>query len=136
MSDGERHRNCLNITLDDSYTEILSQSNIFEVVIGTSNSDSMAGESSNSGSEGAISTYTIGIDKTVEHVMRMVPEFNGGINEKFKLFINACELVLVANQNIMLKKILTKLKGQAYEVIKYEKISNWYMLKALLKKYI
>jgi len=33
----------------------------------------------------------------------------------------------------MLRIILTKLKGQAYEVIKYEKINSWDMLKTLLK---
>ncbi|KAL4126988.1 hypothetical protein QTP88_011186 [Uroleucon formosanum] len=39
----------------------------------------------------------------------------------------------VANRDIMLRTILTRIRGQAYEVIKYEEITSWEMLKTLLK---
>ncbi|KAL4135468.1 hypothetical protein QTP88_007074 [Uroleucon formosanum] len=84
-----------------------------------------------------MSAYPIGFDKTVEHVTRMVPEFSGGIDEKLIFFINACELVAeitpTANKDIILRTILTRIRGQAYEVIRYEEITSWEMLKTLLK---
>lgn len=136
MSDSPVKRSSLNITLEDSPTKVeLSESQVFDIVVGTPKSKKMLGDSSNT--DTTISAYSIGFDKTMEHVARMVPEFNGGINEKLIFFINACELIAeitpVANKDIMLKAILTKIKGQAYEVIKYEEITSWEMLKTLLK---
>ncbi|KAL4085059.1 hypothetical protein QTP88_027897 [Uroleucon formosanum] len=101
----------------------------------------MLGDNSNAGTtlstDTTISAYSIGFDKTVEHVTRMVPEFSGGIDEKLIFFINACELVAeitpVANRDIMLRTILTRIRGLAYEVIRYEEITSWEMLKTLLK---
>lgn len=139
MSENTKRRNSLNITLDDSYNSIvdLSESYIFGVVVGSGETEKMSGENSNNGSEGSSLTYTVSIDKTVEHVMRIVPEFSGGLNEKLEFFINACELVVditpIANVDIMLRTILTKLKGQAYEVIRYEQINGWVTLKQILK---
>lgn len=138
MSDSGKRRGSLNITLDDSYISVdLSDSHIFGVIVGE-NENSMTGENSNNGSEGtSITTHTVSIDKTVEHVIRLVPEFSGGIDEKLVFFINACELVIditpVANHDIMLRTIINRIKGLAYEVVKYEKITNWETLKTLLK---
>ncbi|KAF0729379.1 protein DDB G0276689-like [Aphis craccivora] len=85
-----RHRNSLNVTLDDSFEIDLSESQIFEVVLGSP-------------------------------ISMTVPEFSGGIDEKLVFFINACELVLditpVANQDIMLRTILNRIKGLAYEAV-------------------
>ncbi|KAL4127125.1 hypothetical protein QTP88_011323 [Uroleucon formosanum] len=114
---------------------------VFDIVVGTPKSEKMLGDNSNAGTtlstDTTISTYSIGFDKTVEHVTRMVPEFSGGIDEKLIFFINACELVAeitpVANRDIMLRTILTRIRGQAYEVIRYEEITSWEMLKTLLK---
>ncbi|CAI6356301.1 unnamed protein product [Macrosiphum euphorbiae] len=137
MSDSPTKRSSLNITLDDSFEiDDLSKSHIFSVVFGSP--VSMTGGNSNSGSDATNTTnYAVSIDKTVEHVIRMVPEFSGGIDEKLVFFINACELVVditpVANQDIMLRTILNRIKGLAYEVIKYENITSWDMLKTLLK---
>ncbi|KAL4127130.1 hypothetical protein QTP88_011328 [Uroleucon formosanum] len=39
----------------------------------------------------------------------------------------------VANRDIMLRTILTRIRGQAYEVIRYEEITSCEMLKTLLK---
>jgi len=142
MSDSPKKRSSLNITLDDSLTEEdLSKSQVFDIVVGTPKDKKMTGDNSNAGTilstDTTISAYSIGFDKTVEHVTRMVPEFNGGIDEKLIFFLNACELVAeitpVANQDIMLRTILTKIRGQAYEVIRYEEITSWGMLKTLLK---
>ncbi|KAL4085150.1 hypothetical protein QTP88_027442 [Uroleucon formosanum] len=142
MSDSPRKRSSLNISLDDSPTKVeLSKSQVFDIVVGTPKSEKMLGDNSNAGTtlstDTTISAYSIGFDKTVEHVTRMVPEFSGGIDEKLIFFINACELVAeitpVANRDIMLRTILTRIKGQAYEVIRYEEITSWEMLKSLLK---
>lgn len=142
MSDSPKKRSSLNITLDDSPIKVeLSKSQVFEIVVGTPTSEKMMGDNSNAGTtlstDTTISAYSIGFDKTVEHVTRMVPEFSGGIDEKLIFFINACELVAeitpIANKDIMLRSILTKIKGQAYEVISYEEITSWEMLKTLLK---
>ncbi|KAL4125776.1 hypothetical protein QTP88_010016 [Uroleucon formosanum] len=142
MSDSPRKRSSLNISLDDSPTKVeLSKSQVFDIVVGTPKSEKMLGDNSNAGTtlstDTTISAYSIGFDKTVEHVTRMVPEFSGGIDEKLIFFINACELVAeitpVANRGIMLRTILTRIKGQAYEVIRYEEITSWEMLKTLLK---
>ncbi|XP_060874695.1 LOW QUALITY PROTEIN: protein bowel-like [Metopolophium dirhodum] len=96
-----------------------------------------SGTNSNSSNDTSTTNYTVTIDKTVELVIRLVPEFSGGTDEKLIFFINACELVVditpVANQDIMLRTILNRIKGLAYEVIKYEKITSWDMLKTLLK---
>jgi hypothetical protein len=138
MSDSKKRRNSLNITLDDSYISVdLSDSHIFGVIVGE-NENSMTGENSNNGSEGtSVTTHNVSIDKTVEHVIRLVPEFSGGIDEKLVFFINACELVIditpVANQDIMLRTIINRIKGLAYEVVKYEKITSWETLKTLLR---
>jgi hypothetical protein len=131
-----RHRNSLNVTLDDSFEIDLSESQIFEVVLGSP--VSMTGTNSSASNDNtSVAGYTVTIDKTVEHVIRLVPEFSGGIDEKLVFFINACELVVditpVANQDIMLRTILNRIKGLAYEVIKYENITSWDMLKTLLK---
>ncbi|CAI6347994.1 unnamed protein product [Macrosiphum euphorbiae] len=130
-----RHRNSLNVTLDDSFEIDFSESHIFEVVLGSP--VSMTGTNSNASSDNTSVNHTVTIDKTVEHVIRLVPEFSGGIDEKLVFFINACELVVditpVANQDIMLRTILNRIKGLAYEVIKYENITSWDMLKTLLK---
>ncbi|KAL4127100.1 hypothetical protein QTP88_011298 [Uroleucon formosanum] len=142
MSDSPRKRSSLNISLDDSPTKVeLSKSQVFDIVVGTPKSEKMLGDNSNAGTtlstDTTISAYSIGFDKTVEHVTRMVPEFSGGIDEKLIFFINACELVAeitpVANRDIMLRTILTRIRGQAYEVIRYEEITSWEMLKTLLK---
>ncbi|KAL4127031.1 hypothetical protein QTP88_011229 [Uroleucon formosanum] len=142
MSDSPKKRSSLNISLDDSPTKVeLSKSQVFDIVVGTPKSEKMLGDNSNAGTtlstDTTISTYSIGFDKTVEHVTRMVPEFSGGIDEKLIFFINACELVAeitpVANRDIMLRTILTRIRGQAYEVIRYEEITSWEMLKTLLK---
>lgn len=141
MSESPKKRSSLNITLDDSPTKVeLSKSQVFDIVVGTPKIK-MTGDTSNAGTtlstDTTISAYSIGFDKTVEHVTRMVPEFSGGIDEKLIFFLNACELVVeitpVANQDIMLRTILNRIKGQAYEVIKYEEITSWGMLKNLLK---
>ncbi|CAI6375262.1 unnamed protein product [Macrosiphum euphorbiae] len=130
-----RHRNSLNVTLDDSFEIDFSESHIFEVVLGSP--VSMTGTNSNASSDNTSVNHIVTIDKTVEHVIRLVPEFSGGIDEKLVFFINACELVIditpVANQDIMLRTILNRIKGLAYEVIKYENITSWAMLKTLLK---
>lgn len=137
MSDSPTKRSSLNVTLDDSFEINLSESHILGVVLGSP--VSMTGGNSNSSGSDATNTtnYAVSIDKTVEHVIRMVPEFSGGIDEKLVFFINACELVIditpVANQDIMLRTILNRIKGFAYEVIKYENITSWDMLKTLLK---
>ncbi|KAL4126302.1 hypothetical protein QTP88_010524 [Uroleucon formosanum] len=118
-----------------------SENIVFDIVVGTPKSEKMLGDNSNAGTtlstDTTISAYSIGFDKTVEHVTRMVPEFSGGIDEKLIFFINACELVAeitpVANRDIMLRTILTRIRGQAYEVIRYEEITSWEMLKTLLK---
>ncbi|KAL4083068.1 hypothetical protein QTP88_028398 [Uroleucon formosanum] len=142
MSDSPKKRSSLNISLDDSPTKVeLSKSQVFDIVVGTPKSEKMLGDNSNAGTtlstDTTISAYSIGFDKTVEHVTRMVPEFSGGIDEKLIFFINACELVAeitpVANRDIMLRTILTRIRGQAYEVIRYEEITSWEMLKTLLK---
>ncbi|KAL4085164.1 hypothetical protein QTP88_027456 [Uroleucon formosanum] len=142
MSDSPRKRSSLNISLDDSPTKVeLSKSQVFDIVVGTPKSEKMLGDNSNAGTtlstDTTISAYSIGFDKTVEHVTHMVLEFSGGIDEKLIFFINACELVAeitpVANRDIMLRTILTRIKGQAYEVIRYEEITSWEMLKTLLK---
>jgi len=142
MSDSPVKRSSLNITLDDSPTKVeLSKSQVFDIVVGTPKSEKMLGDNSNAGTslstDTTISAYSIGFDKTVEHVTRMVPEFSGGIDEKLIFFINACELVAeitpIANRDIMLRTILTRIRGQAYEVIRYEEITSWEMLKTLLK---
>ncbi|KAL4103252.1 hypothetical protein QTP88_018629 [Uroleucon formosanum] len=142
MSDSPRKRSSLNISLDDSPTKVeLSKSQVFDIVVGTPKSEKILGDNSNAGTtlstDTTISAYSIGFDKTVEHVTRMVLEFSGGIDEKLIFFINACELVAeitpVANRDIMLRTILTRIKGQAYEVIRYEEITSWEMLKTLLK---
>jgi len=140
MSDNPRRRNSINITLDDSYsgTIDLSDTYIFEVIVGAPERENMLGENSNSGSENTnVTAYTVSIDKTVEHVSRLVPEFSGGLDEKLEFFLNACELVEeitpLNNVDIMLRTILNKLKGQAYEIIKYEKIDSWVTLKTFLK---
>lgn len=77
------------------------------------------------------------IDKTVEHVTRLVPEFSGGLEEKLEFFITACELVAditpIVNKDIMLRTMLTKLKGQAHELVKYEIMDSWVKLKTILK---
>jgi len=131
-----KHRNSLNITLDDSFEIDLSESHIFSVVLGTPESMT-GGTSSNASGDNSGPSHTVTIDKTVEHVIRLVPEFSGGVDEKLIFFINACELVIditpVANQDIMLRTILNRIKGLAYEVIKYEQITSWDMLKKLLK---
>lgn len=137
MSDNPKRRSSLNITLDDSYTSIdFSDSFVFKTIVGDSKIEKMAGENSNSGSEGTIMTaYTVSIDKTVEHVTRMVPEFSGGLEEKLDFFITACELVSdiipIANKDIMFRTILTKLKSQAHELVKYETIDSWVKLKTI-----
>lgn len=75
--------------------------------------------------------------KTVDQVIRVVPEFSGGPDEKLLFFINACEIVVgitpEENTEIMLQTILTRLRGQAYGVIQYESIEDWETLKRLLK---
>lgn len=142
MSDSPSKRSSLNITLEDSPTKVeLSKSQVFDIVVGTPKSEKMLGDNSNAGTvlstDTTMSAYPIGFDKTVEHVTRMVPEFSGGIDEKLIFFINACELVAeitpTANRDIMLRTILTRIRGQAYEVIRYEEITSWDMLKTLLK---
>lgn len=59
------------------------------------------------------------------------------MNEDLVFFTNACDLVAeitpVSDIDIMLRTIVTKLWGQAYEVIKYETISSLEALKELLK---
>jgi len=91
MSDSPKKRSSLNITLDDSLTKIdLSKSQVFEIVVGNPRSEKMVGDNSIKGTtlstDTTISAYSIGFDKTVEHVTRMVPEFSGGINEKLIFF--------------------------------------------------
>lgn len=138
-----KQRNSLNITSDDSFIEVeLSNSRVLDIVVGTPEIEKMTGKTgksnSNEGSiDTAISAHTIGLDKTVEHVTSMVPEFTGGSDENLIFFINAYELLTeitpVANQDIMLRTILTRIRGQAYKVIKFEEITSWGMLKTLLK---
>lgn len=99
--------------------------------------DNIVGESSNSGSEGNSRNYTVSIDKTMELVIMLVPEFHGELNEKLDSFLNACEIVVevtpVANVDIMLRIILLKIKGHANEIVKFEQINSWVELKRLLK---
>lgn len=58
-----RHRNSLNVTLDDSFEIDLSESQIFEVVLGSP--ISMTGTNSNASSGNtSVASYTVTIDKT------------------------------------------------------------------------
>jgi len=119
MSDSPKKRSNLNITLEDSPTKVeLSKSQVLEILVGTPTSEKMSDDNSHAettlSASTTISAYPIGFDKTVEHVTRMVPEFSGGIDEKLIFFINACELVAeitpMANKDIMLRTILTRIK--------------------------
>lgn len=74
--------------------------------------------------------------KTVDRVVKIIPEFSGGVNEDLVFFTNACDLVAEitpeSDVDIMLRTIVTKLRGQAYEVIKYETMSSLGALKNVL----
>lgn len=64
----------------------------------------------------------------------MVTEFHGDIDENFLFFIIACELIVeiarVTNHmDIMFRTILTRTRGQTYEVIKFVETTTWGMLK-------
>ena len=90
MSDSPTKRSSLNITLDDSFEiDDLSKSHIFSVVFGSP--VSMTGFNSNSGSDATNTmNYAVSIDKTVEHVIRMVPEFSEGVDEKLVGILYKC----------------------------------------------
>lgn len=104
----KQHRSSFNLTLDDNFEIDLSESHIFGVVLGSP--VSMTGTNSNAISDNmSVTNYTVTINKTVEHVIQLVLEFSGGIDEKLVFFINAYELVVdiipMANQDIMLMTI-------------------------------
>lgn len=72
---------------------------------------------------------------SIPEALRLIPEYDGSASELHH-FINACDTVqsLIATENVpnFFKILKLKLKGKAYDIIKYDDIKDFSSLKAKL----
>lgn len=127
--------NSLNITIDSDESNFLSESHIFEVVIGTGTSapdtpDTMASGSSDNGSVGSNGSSLLKNRRsTVDMILKIVPDFSGDMGDNLLSYIEDCELALSLTSeehlDLFLITIKKKLHGPAKELIKFEPVSSW-----------
>ncbi|KAL4091425.1 hypothetical protein QTP88_026117 [Uroleucon formosanum] len=139
--------NWLNLSLeqgDSDSVEDLSETYIFEVLIGhdqdkpnkkmANNFDDCSNGSGSSGSGSHM--YQSSALRLVETIIRVVPTFSGDNVEDYASFVQSCELmvgVIPAEQTgTFMRTLLSRLSGQARELVSHEEIENWEDLKKIL----
>lgn len=74
---------------------------------------------------------------SLETAIKLIPFFNGQIDEEIYPFINACEFAMSCIQKdfkpVLVKAITTKLGGKAFAVTQNREITDWAGLKSLLE---
>jgi len=80
-----------------------------------------------------VMSVTLGIDSA----LRGIPKFSGGTEVELASYITECNYVMENNHEnlvtVVFRNILSKLKGDAYQVTRYRNFSNWSELKNHLR---
>jgi hypothetical protein len=129
---------------DSGSVENLSETYIFEVLIGHDHEEpnNKMANNSDDGSNGSVSsgsgshTYQSSALRLVETIIRVVPTFSGDNVEDYESFVQSCELMVgvlhTEQMSIFMRTILTRLSGQARELVSHEEIEGWEDLKKIL----
>ncbi|CAI6370160.1 unnamed protein product [Macrosiphum euphorbiae] len=74
---------------------------------------------------------------SLEGAIKLVPSFSGGSESDLASFLAKCEFIFKSIPNtlkpIILEAIITQLKGNAFEAVRYKVITTWDELKNLFK---
>lgn len=85
-----------------------------------------------------LQTTIMSVTLGIESAIRMIPTFSGGSEADLASYISECNYIMEnVHDNLkpmIFKRMLTSLKGEAFQTVRYRTIPDWPSLEAHLRK--